>query len=180
MDERTEPKKRGEKHVRDGGRSHRLPNRKYRNRKHLLPNEVEVLLETAKTHSRYPDRDYALILLMYRHGLRAVEAAMLEWKDIDLAQNTIYINRVKGSEATTHKLADDEREALLNLQQAVILQVFVNERGRSFLVAGKKAHQADQAPGISRVVERLGQGSGLGIKVHAHMLRHACGYDLCV
>jgi integrase len=33
-------------------------------------------------------------------------------------------------------------------------------------------------PGFSRMVERAGAAAGLGIKVHAHMLRHACGYKL--
>jgi site-specific recombinase XerD len=34
------------------------------------------------------------------------------------------------------------------------------------------------APGFSRMVERAGRPAKLGIKVHAHMLRHACGYAL--
>jgi site-specific recombinase XerD len=28
------------------------------------------------------------------------------------------------------------------------------------------------------MVERTGKAAGLGLKVHAHMLRHACGYAL--
>jgi site-specific recombinase XerD len=32
--------------------------------------------------------------------------------------------------------------------------------------------------GFSRMVERAGLEAGLGIKIHAHMLRHACGYKL--
>ncbi len=28
------------------------------------------------------------------------------------------------------------------------------------------------------MVERAGKAAGLGLKVHAHMLRHACGYAL--
>jgi site-specific recombinase XerD len=34
------------------------------------------------------------------------------------------------------------------------------------------------APGFSRMVERAGLAAKLGIKVHAHMLRHACGFAL--
>jgi site-specific recombinase XerD len=34
------------------------------------------------------------------------------------------------------------------------------------------------AAGFSRMVERAGLEAGLGIKIHAHMLRHACGYKL--
>jgi len=34
------------------------------------------------------------------------------------------------------------------------------------------------APGFSRMVERAGVEADLGIKVHAHMLRHATGFKL--
>jgi site-specific recombinase XerD len=34
------------------------------------------------------------------------------------------------------------------------------------------------APGFSRMIERAGVMAKLGIKAHAHMLRHACGFKL--
>ena len=34
------------------------------------------------------------------------------------------------------------------------------------------------APGFSRLVERAATAADLGIKAHAHMLRHACGFEL--
>lgn len=39
-------------------------------------------------------------------------------------------------------------------------------------------HPGAAATGFSRMVERAGIAAKLGIKVHAHMLRHACGYKL--
>ena len=45
--------------------------------------------------------------------------------------------------------------------------MFVSERGAPL-----------SAPGFSRMVERAGREAKLGIKVHAHMLRHACGFAL--
>jgi site-specific recombinase XerD len=45
--------------------------------------------------------------------------------------------------------------------------VFVSERGAPLT-----------APGFSRMVERAAVAADLGIKAHAHMLRHACGYKL--
>ena len=45
--------------------------------------------------------------------------------------------------------------------------VFVSERGAPL-----------SAPGFSRMVERAAVSAKLGIKAHAHMLRHACGYKL--
>ena len=34
------------------------------------------------------------------------------------------------------------------------------------------------APGFSRMIERAAVAADLGIKAHAHKLRHACGYKL--
>jgi site-specific recombinase XerD len=45
--------------------------------------------------------------------------------------------------------------------------VFVSERGVPL-----------SAPRFSRKVERAAIEADLGIKAHAHMLRHACGYKL--
>jgi site-specific recombinase XerD len=45
--------------------------------------------------------------------------------------------------------------------------VFVSERGAPL-----------SAPGFSRVIERAAAAAKLGIKAHAHMLRHACDYKL--
>ncbi len=162
----------------DGGRSHRLPNENFRSREYLLMSEVERLLEVAKEQGRYRDRDYALILMLFRHGLRASEAAMLEWRDVDLSRSSLYIRRVKGSQSGVHPLQADEQEAILKIRQSGMPQIFVNERQRSFLIPSKVPGRADKATGISRIVERVGAATGLGIKIHAHMLRHSCGYWL--
>jgi site-specific recombinase XerD len=45
--------------------------------------------------------------------------------------------------------------------------VFVSERGAPLSAAG-----------FSRMIERSAITADLGIKAHAHMLRHACGYKL--
>jgi site-specific recombinase XerD len=48
-----------------------------------------------------------------------------------------------------------------------VVGVFVSERGAPL-----------SAPGFSRMIERAAIAADLGIKAHAHMLRHACGYKL--
>jgi site-specific recombinase XerD len=45
--------------------------------------------------------------------------------------------------------------------------VFVSGRGSPFTTAG-----------FARMIERAAAGAGLELKVHPHMLRHACGYAL--
>ena len=48
----------------------RPANRELRTREHLTPSEVERLIETAKDNRR-GHRDATMILIAYRHGLRA-------------------------------------------------------------------------------------------------------------
>ena len=53
----------------------RRPNSELRTREHLTPGEVEALMEAAKAN-RYGHRDATMILLAFRHGLRAADYAL--------------------------------------------------------------------------------------------------------
>jgi site-specific recombinase XerD len=146
----------------------RPPNRDLRTREHLSPKEVERLIEAAKSN-RQGDRDATMILIAYRHGLRASELVDLRWEQIDLDHANLHVRRVKHGTPATHPLTGKELRALRKLQRESDASpfVFVSERGVPFSVSG-----------FRRMIERATQAAGLGIKAHPHMLRHACGYAL--
>jgi integrase len=56
----------------------RQKNVELRTREHLTPDEVGELIEAAKGN-RYGHRDATMILLAFRHGLRAAEVCDLRW-----------------------------------------------------------------------------------------------------
>jgi type 1 fimbriae regulatory protein FimB/type 1 fimbriae regulatory protein FimE len=56
----------------------RPANTDLRSREYLTPAEIEKLIKAAKD-GRWGLRDATLIMVAYRHGLRAVEACELEW-----------------------------------------------------------------------------------------------------
>ena len=60
------------------------PKRAVKPRKHLTEEEVERLMKAARETGRYGERDAALILLAYRHGLRVAELVALTWHQVDL------------------------------------------------------------------------------------------------
>jgi len=60
----------------------RRPNAEMRTREYLTPAEVEKLIAAAKL-GRHGHRDATLILVAFRHGLRAVEIADLEWSQVE-------------------------------------------------------------------------------------------------
>jgi site-specific recombinase XerD len=145
----------------------RKPNAKYRSREHLTEREVDKLVEAAKGN-RSGHRDSTMILLAYRHGLRVSELVDLRWEQIDLDDALLHVRRVKQGTKATHPLTGNELRALRRLKrEAKSPFVFISERGSPFTNRGFQA-----------MVERAAQAADLGIKVHPHMLRHACGYKL--
>ena len=139
-------------------------------RDYLTRDEVAALLRSSKKSPRYGARNYAMILIAYRHGLRAVELVDLRWEQIDFAHAVLHVRRAKKGTPSTHPLRGDEMRALrrLNREQAQPSPfVFVSERGAPFTRAG-----------FARLVERAGAAAELGVPAHPHMLRHACGYAL--
>jgi integrase len=75
-----------------------LPVRKlntaYRSREHLTEREVEWLVEAAKDN-RWGHRDATMVLLAFRHGLRAAELVDLRWEQVDLENAILQVRRVK-------------------------------------------------------------------------------------
>ena len=146
----------------------RRKNADIRTREHLTKDEVERLIEAAKTN-RYGHRDALMILLTFRHGLRAAEICDLRWEQVDFKTASLHVRRVKNGTPATHPLTGREMRALRKHQRDSERSpfVFVSERGAPLT-----------APGFSRMVERAAVQAKLGIKAHAHMLRHACGFKL--
>jgi integrase len=79
----------------------RLPNAERRPREYLTPEEVERLIAAAQKRigARTPHRDATLILMAYRHGLRASELCVLRWDMLDLSQGRFHVTRRKNGRA---------------------------------------------------------------------------------
>jgi len=145
----------------------RRPNCELRPREHLTEREVEKLIQAAKGN-RWGQRDSTMLLMTFRHGLRASELCGLQWSDVEFASGTLHLRRAKGGQTSTHPLLGDEMRALRALKRdAKAPFVFVSERGAPFSVSG-----------LQKLVERTGIAAKMPFKVHPHMLRHATGYAL--
>ena len=147
----------------------RRRNADLRTREYLTEAEVERLLGATKGN-RWAHRDRTMILVAYRHGLRAREVADLRWDQVDFGTATLHVRRVKQGNPSTHPILGDELRALRRLQREQEPKspfAFTSERGAPFTTAG-----------FARMIERAGRGAKFGFKVHPHMLRHACGFAL--
>jgi integrase len=147
----------------------RKPNAEYRSREHLTEREVERLIEAVKGN-RWGHRDAMMVLIAFRHGLRASELVDLRRDQVDLERALLHVRRLKNGSPATHPLTGKELRALRRLQRDQESKspfVFTSERGTPFTKRGFQA-----------MVERAGEAAGFDMKIHPHMLRHACGFKL--
>jgi integrase len=109
-----------------------------------------------------------MILVAFRHGLRASELCSLQWSDVEFETGNLHLRRAKGGATATHPLLGDELRSLRALKrEAKSPFIFVSERGAPFSVSG-----------LAKLIERAGIEAKLPFKVHPHMLRHSTGYAL--
>jgi len=138
----------------------------------LTEAEIADFLKAARK-GRHGIRNYAMLLLAFRHGLRVSELINMRIPDVDLDTGRLFIRRVKGSLSTSQPLEGDEIRALRAwLRQRIDAPccnsplLFLSERG-------PMTRQA-----FNYVCAEVGKRAGLTMKVHPHMLRHSCGFAL--
>jgi integrase len=146
-----------------------IVNSSVRTREYLTGAEIERLMSAARASSRWGHRDATMILVGYRHGLRASELCDLQWHQVELATGRLHVHRAKHGSPSVHPMQGDEIRALRRLQreQGASSHVFQSERG------GPMTPKAFHA-----LFARIGLRAKMPFPVHPHMLRHGCGYAL--
>ena len=86
----------------------RPKNADVRTREYLTEREIEKLIEACKDN-RWAHRDQTMILLAFRHGLRASELRDLQWTRVDFDHASLAVTRAKNGTPATHPLTGRER-----------------------------------------------------------------------
>lgn len=138
----------------------------------LTEAEMQRFLDAAR-YGRHGVRDYLLLLLTYRHGLRVSEAIDLRLKDFDLGTARLFVRRKKGSLSTHQPLEGDEIRAL----RAWLRERELRQDARSsYLFLSERGPMTRQA--VNYLAKEIGRRATLRFHVHPHMLRHSTGYYL--
>jgi site-specific recombinase XerD len=138
-----------------------------RRRDFLTPREIDRLLDASKL-GRHRDRDFLIVLLLYRHGLRASELCGMRRDDLSLEEARVWVSRLKNGRSTNRPLYGDELRALrryLSSRTDTLPWLILNERG------GQMTRH-----GVFYLIRMIAKRAGLS--AHPHTLRHSCGYAL--
>jgi type 1 fimbriae regulatory protein FimB len=142
----------------------------------LTPEETLAVLRAARGRST---RDWAMVLLSYRHGLRASEVCGLKLSDIDLKSGSISIRRLKGSLQTVQPLYPHRGQPLLDEVNA--LRAWLRERrsdGSDYLFTSQKGGKLDRTQ-FFRVFQAIAETAALPLeKRHPHVLKHSLASHL--
>ena len=118
----------------------------------------------------WPERDKALIQLMYSGGLRISEAAALTLKNMDSGFTMARIIG-KGDKERQVFVSDEAREALLVYLPARKARIKA-ERPTDRLFISLKGKPIS-VPGIRWIITKYSERSGLEKNIHPHSLRHS-------
>ncbi len=134
--------------------------------------DVQGLLDSCDRSSAVGTRDFAIMMLVARLGLRSVEVARLELRDVDWRAGELLV-RGKGRRQDRLPLPAEVGEAFV-----AYLSGDRNPEGARHLFLTLRAPRGPiRADLVGDVVERACKRAGLA-KVGPHRLRHALGGEL--
>jgi site-specific recombinase XerD len=138
----------------------------------IAPEQVRLLLDSCDRSTPVGRRDYAIVLLLSRLGLRCGEVAGLDFEDVDWRASELAV-RGKGSRIDRLPLTSDIGEALADYLRHGRPRGF----GRAVFLHAH-APLTRLSPGnVSDVVKRACQRAGIA-RVGAHRLRHTVASEL--
>lgn len=141
--------------------------------KGLEPQEVRKLLASCDRRTRTGRRDFAILTMLVRLGLRSGEVATLLLDNIDWRAGTLVVCG-KGNRAESLPLPVDVGEAV-----AAYLRRGrpASAEGRTVFVRVKAPHRALSSGGVTQVVAAAGHRASLG-QIYAHRLRHTAATQM--
>lgn len=133
---------------------------------------VELLLDSCDRVTPLGLRDFAVLMLLARLGLRSIEVSRLLLDDIDWRRGEVMV-RGKGGQLGRLPLPVDVGEALT----AYLTNGRPPTTLREVFITGRAPHQAIRADLVGDVVQRACRRAGVP-EIGPHRLRHALATDL--
>jgi len=135
----------------------------------LTLEEVERLLNAPDLSTPQGQRDRALLELLYASGLRVSELVNLNLNQIDLDTNEIRVWG-KGSKERMALMGEPAAEALRNYLEQGRPKLLAEKRGNALFL--NRYGQRLPERRVQIILEQYTKKSGIGKRVHPHILRH--------
>lgn len=146
----------------------------------LTAAEVQALMAQC---SRAPtgQRNLAMIVVMWRSGLRIAEVLALHPKDIDMATGAVTVLSGKGNKRRTVGI-DAQALAVIERWMATRHAIALERGWRPTMhpLFCTMKGTAVRAPYVRVLLHRIGARAGIAKRVHPHGLRHTCAFDLAM
>jgi integrase/recombinase XerD len=139
----------------------------------LEPEQLQALLESCDRSTATGRRDFAVLVMLARLGLRAGEVAALRLEHIDWRAGELVIAG-KGRRAERLPLPGDVGEAIVAYLQSGRP---ATAQDRSLFVRVRAPHLGLSGGGITQIVFAAAGRSGLG-PIHSHRLRHTAATQM--
>jgi site-specific recombinase XerD len=141
----------------------------------LTPTEAEALVSACSSRSATGLRNRALIIVLWRAGLRISEALDLRCSDVDPERGTIRVLHGKGNRARTVGLGPGEMAVVLRWIDARKAAGIRNGGSKLFCtLAGRELNDRY----VRALLPRLAAQAGIDKRVHPHGLRHTHAVEL--
>jgi len=144
--------------------------------RHLSPEQVEVVLDAVRADARYGRRNYAMVLLLARLGLRAPEVIAIRLEDLDWRSGELLV-RGKGQSHDRVPIPPDVGEALTDY-----IRYHRVSASRALFVAVRAPHAPfKDGQVLNDVLKRAFARSGVTPPcpyVGSHVLRHSLATNL--
>lgn len=140
----------------------------------LTPDEFRRILAEIPTHTWLGRRNRALIVVMYRAGLRHSEALWLRPHHIDLDTGVIQVLHGKG---------DKRRTVGIDSGACAVIAEWIEVRKNKAIPPGAPLFPSGTGRLLARsylrtVLPKLAARAGVDKRVHPHGLRHTHAYEL--
>ena len=150
----------------------------------LTREEVSRLIAGCSRRAPSGVRNRAMLVVMWRSGLRVAEVLALEPRDVDLDERVINVRHGKG---------DRSRVVSIDPEACAVVQAWLEERrhlgiprrlrGEPTRLFCTISHPMRGGPirdaYVREMMHELGERAGIAKRVHPHGLRHTMAYELC-
>ena len=140
----------------------------------LSPDEARALIKAASRRAPTGIRNRALMVVLYRGGLRIGEALALKPKDLDIDQGTVRVLRGKRKKS---RLVGLDIGALEVVQRWLDRRRILGFKGKHPLFCTLRGDPVN-ARYVRAMLRRMAERAGIEKRVHPHGLRHTHAFEL--